>query len=252
MTKEKNNAPVTTNSNLPAEALKGDWGAIEDMETSDLLVPKIFHQQAMSKLVAAGTARPGDFCDSLSGEVLAKKDDKLEVIIFGSFKQMVITKFDPFKKGYALEKIVTIQPENAKEWAMKPLSEETDEGMFKYNMQYNYYCLIPGRMDQLPYVLSLGSTKTKAAKKLNTIFYNMNQKKKPSAAIVFEVRSVEESNDRGKWFGVDIAQGRASTEEELFRAHAWYLKSKSQKFVVVEEETAEAVESREEEEDTPY
>ena len=60
------------------------WGAADNIESSDLLVGKIFHQQALSKFVQDGKAQAGDWCDSLTGEVLAKKDVGLPVIIFNS------------------------------------------------------------------------------------------------------------------------------------------------------------------------
>lgn len=233
---EKAIAETNAMNHLPANVMNGNWGAIENLETTDLLVPKIYHQQAMSKFVAEGLARPGDFCESITGTVLAKKEEKLEVIVFGSFKTMVISKFDPAKNQFTLDEIVTIVPENAKEWANKPLTEELNGIKWKYNLQYNYYCLIPNKINEIPFVLSLGSTKTKAAKKLNTMLLKLSQNRKPGAAVVFELESTVEKNDRGSWFGLEITQGRNTTAEELLRAHAWYIKSKSEKFVVVEEE----------------
>lgn len=226
---------------VPAEAMSSNWGAIEEMETTDLLVPKIFHQQAMSKFVSEGKARPGDFCDSLTGEILAKKEDKLQVIVFGMFKTMIISKLEAATNKFKLDKIVTIVPENAREYASMPLQQEVNGEQFKYNLQYNFYCLIPSLIKELPFVLSLGSTKTRAAKKLSTMLYKLQQLKRPGASVVFELTSVPVMNDQGSWFGLEITQGRNATPEELIRAHAWYVKSKSQKFVVVEEEAAAEV-----------
>jgi len=229
-------AVTTTNNNLPAEVSAATWGAIEDIDGGDLLVPKIFHQQAMSKLVAEGSAKPGDFCDSLTGEILATKDKPLEVIIFGMYKSMIISKHDPFSNKFKLDKVVTITPENAMQFAGKPFVEETPEGQFKNNLQYNYYCLIPSKLGELPYVLSLGSTKTKSAKKINTILSKLANAGKPGAAIVFNLLSVSEKNDQGSWFGLQVDQGRASTPEEMQAAYNWYTKSKSQKFVAEEKD----------------
>lgn len=230
--------PVAGAIELPAEIAGEGWGAVEEMDATDLLVPKIFHQQAMSQLVADGKARPGDFCDSLTGELLASKDDGLEVIIFGSYKTMLVRKWDVKADRWEFEELITLVPENAREWANKALVEETEDGKFSYQMQYNYYCLVKDKLNDLPYVLTLGSTKTKAAKKLNTMLYRLRQIKKPSAAYAFILRSTPEKNDKGSWFGLDISQGDASTAIELMTAHGWYVKSQSTKFVVVEEETA--------------
>lgn len=225
-------------ANLPAEILDSEWGAVEGLETSDLLVPKIFHQQALSKFAQDGLARPGDFCDSVTGQVLAKKGEKLEIIIFGSFKTMVISKMDPKSLKFFYEETIAITPENAMEMGAKPHVEEIGSETFKNNLTYNLYCLIPSLAKELPYVLSLGSTKAKVARKINTILYKLKELKRPGASVVFELTSVEDSNDQGTWFNLEVSQGRDATAEELSRAHAWYLKSKTQKFKVVEENAA--------------
>ena len=232
--------PEVRAANLPAEVAEGSWGAVEELDATDLLVPKIFHQQAMSDFVADGKAIPGDFCDSLTGEKLAGKDEGLEVIIFGSYKTMLIRKWDDKANRWDFESIITLTPQNAREWANKPLVEETSEGKFSHQMQYNYYCLLKDKLNDLPYVLTLGSTKTAAAKKLNTMLYRLKQLNKPSAAFSFILRSTPEKNDKGSWFGLEINQGNASTAVEMITAHGWYVKSQSQKFVVVEEEAAAA------------
>lgn len=237
--------PATVTETAAPAVYSGNWGAIEGLETTDLLVPKIFHQQAMSKFVAEGKASPGDFCDSLTGEVITKKAEKLAVIIFGCFKEMVISKLDPSSNQFKLDRIVTVIPENAREWASRPLLEEIDGVKYKNNLRYNYYCLLPNKLDEIPYVLSLGSTKTRAAKKLNTMLLKLSQLRKPSAAKIFELSSVVEKNEKGSWFGVEITEARNATAEELMRAHAWYVKSKSEKFVVTEEEAGAEVHSDE-------
>lgn len=225
---------------LPADVLSGDWGAVEAMDTTDLLVPKIFHQQAMSKFVADGIASPGDFCDSLTGNILAKKNEALEVIVFGCYKTIVVSKFEDRENAWRLDRIVTITPENAKEWIGKPMLTEENGWKWKNTLQYNFYCLLPKLIGELPFVLSLGSTKSRAAKKLNTMLYKLQALKRPGASVVFELRSVPEKNDKGSWFGLDITQGRAATTDELAMAHVWYMKSKTQKFVASEESQAEA------------
>lgn len=249
-----NNAIVSAENQLPAEVMSGNWGAIESMETTDLLVPKIFHQQGLSKFVDEGLAQAGDFCDSLTGEKLATKDKPLEIVIFGSFKTLIVSKLSENLKGEVkTEYVETLQvtPENAKTIAELPFIEERQDGKYKNALFYNFYCLIPGHMDELPYVLSLGSTKTAAARKINTMIFKLSQLKKNGASIVFNLKSVQEENDKGKWYNLEVSQGRNTTPEELLKAYAWYMKSKTQKFKVVEEE-AESASSVESDEDTSF
>lgn len=231
MTKEM----TVKESALPAAISDSNWGAIEGLDANDLLIPKIFHQQSTSKFAKDGLAKVGDWCDNLTGDVLAKKDEDLEVIIFGVFKTMVISK-KPLGQGkFKLDKIVTITPENAMDWIDKPFIEEIHGDSIKYSLTYNFYCLLPSKVKELPYVLSLASTKVKTAKKINTFLLKLQQSKKPGASRVFNLKSIQQSNDQGDWFGIDVSPGRESTTEELMRAHAWYLKSKTQKFVTQEE-----------------
>ena len=227
-------APAVTTTTMPVQAAPAVWGATEEMDSTDLLIPKIYHQQAMSKLVADGQAKPGDFCDSLTGQVLAKKEDTLQVIIFGAFKTMVISKHDTMSNRWKLDEVVRIDRTNAANYANVPFEEETPDGRYKNSLFYNYYCLIPGKASELPYIMSLGSTKTKVARKLNTMLAKLQQTGKPSAAVVFEMRSVPEKNDRGQWFGLEVTQGRDATKEEIQAAHTWYLKSRMQNLVAAE------------------
>lgn len=226
--------PAVVAATLPAVATDAGWGAMEELDSRDLLIPKIYHMQGLSKLVSEGIARTGDFCDSLTNEVLCKKENPLEVIVFGLFKTMVISKEQPGGK-YKLAEIVRINKGNAHNYANLPFVEETREGRFKNNLYYNYYVLLPGKIADLPYILSLGSTKTKVAQKLGTMLTKLDQQGKPGASVVFELRSTMEKNDQGTWAGLEITQGRPSTKEELIVAHTWYMKSKTQNLVATEE-----------------
>jgi hypothetical protein len=241
-TEVQTETPIETRADAPAtvsygnelvtvDALSANWGAIESMETTDILVPKIFHMQAMSKLVADGQARPGDFCDSLTGELLCKKEDKLEIIVFKLYKSMVVEVLDVMSNKYKLKEIVTVTKENAHFWAEKPYTESTESGDYKYNLLYNFYCLLPSKLNGLPYILTLGGKKTKTARKLGTMILKLGQIKRNGASVVFELESFPDKNDRGSWFGVEVEQGRDSTAIELMAAHAWYLKSKSKNIV---------------------
>lgn len=236
---------IARTAELPAEQL-ANWGVVEDLETTDLLVPKIFHQQSTSKFFKEGNAKMGDFCDSLTGEVLASVKDKLEIIIFGSYKTMIVSKLSD-KNRWELVRIDTVTTDNAREMASVPMTEEKDDGKYRNSLTYNFYCLLPSRIGDLPYVLTLGSTKVKAAKKLNTMIYKLSLLKKPGAAVVFELNSIPEKNDQGEWMGLEVNQGRATKPDELLRAHAWYIKSKSQKIVAAEEDMASAGSSEENE-----
>lgn len=210
--------------------------AIEALDAGDLLIPKIYHQQSTSKFASETDARPGDFCDSFTGEILAKKDGKLEVIIFYVQKTMIISHKSLMDKAFKLQSIVPITNDNAIEMAGLPFEEKLDNGdMVKNSLNYNYYCLVPSKIQEFPYVLSLSGTKTKCAKKLNMMLRSLGHKKQFCGSIVFEFRSVPEKNDKGSWFGLDVTQGRPVSAEELKASLKWFGESQVQKFVAAED-----------------
>lgn len=219
-------APELSKPELPVKQAEADapatiesgWGAAEGNDQKDLLVSKIYQQQAISKMVDAGKAQVGDWCDSVAEEVICKKDSPLEIIVFHSYKNLLVSKFDHVSNRFKWVRTETLGAHNAD----REFEEETQEGRMRNQIQYNFFCLLPSRIDDLPMVLSMSSTKTKTAKKLNTFFQKLRQRNKPSAAYVFLLKSEKVQNDQGTWMGIDVLQGRATTKEELQAAYDWY------------------------------
>jgi hypothetical protein len=228
--------PAVAENGLPAMK-SGNWGVIEELETTDLMVPKIFHQQALSVFVQEGIAKVGDWCDSMTKEVICPKDEPLELIIFGLYKTMVISVDEMLRGKFKLDKIIPVTKENAIAMAQKPYTEEKNGNIYRNQLFYNYYCLSPKRLKALPYVISLGSTKQKEATKLNTMITTLNGTGRSVSSVIFNFKSVERTKDTNKWQGVEISVGRPATEEEEAQGYAWYAKSKMQTFAVSDEDT---------------
>ena len=222
---------VIPEAELPVVDSNATWGAAEEIESSDLLVGKIYHQQALSKFVQDGQAQPGDWCDSLTGEVLAKRDAPLDVIIFSSFKRLLISAKLPGSNKYEFQEAQEVTLQNCN----LPWEEETPNGSIKRQLQYSYFCLIPGKELDLPLVLSLSSTKIKVAKKLNTMIAKLARLNRPSASVIFQLKSVKETGDKGSWFGAEVTQGAPTTKDQLQAAHDWYKQIKASTVVVAEE-----------------
>lgn len=229
-------APAVAGNTLP-EMKSGNWGVIEELETTDLMVPKIFHQQALSVFVQEGHAKVGDWCDSMTKQVICSKDDPMELIIFGLYKTMVISVDEMLRGKFRLDKIIPVTKENALAMSKKPYTEERDGNNYRNQLFYNYYCLSPQKLRALPYVISLGSTKQKEATKLNTMITMLSGTGRSVSSVIFNFKSVERTKDTNKWQGVEISQGRNATEEEEAQGYAWYVKSKMQSFAVSDEDT---------------
>lgn len=208
----------------PNELTVGEaWGASEMIDAKDIQISRISQQQALSKLVEAGKANPGDWCDSLSGEVLAKKDETLKVIIFNANKKLLI------HKGFPGEKLEYVESQDVTEENVNlPWSQDLPNGeVLQRHMQYNYFCLLEGKVNDIPYILSFTSSKIKTAKKLNSMLIKLKSQNRPSPAVVFELKSTRETGDKGSWFGVDVQVGRDTTFEELSVAKERYMQSRS-------------------------
>lgn len=221
LTKPMHNHALTKNEPV--------WGAAEDLTSTDLVIAKIFHQQALSKFASDGAAAPGDWCDSLTGEILAKRDQELQLIIFSSFKKLLISKLEG--SAYKWSSTEDVTPANA----LLPWEEVLSNGdQIRRQLQYNYFGLLVNKLDEMPYVLSFQSSKIKAAKKLNTMFAKLSRLNLPSAAYIFNFKSVKETGEKGSWYGVEVSQGEKTNTAQQEVAFEWYQKLKTARVTVAE------------------
>lgn len=187
----------------------GDWGVGTEVDTADLLIPKILLIQKMSKMVDQG-ATAGEFRDSLDQTLLGKGE--VEVIIFSTFSTLQIHE----NKQWVSTEPYT--PANA----LLPWAEDIDGKKVERVRCYNFYCLTASGNSSLPYCFSLSKTSAKTAKRLLTVFAKMQAGGKVSASKVFKLKAIKSENDKGSWFAVDFEVGRDTTQAELERAHTWF------------------------------
>lgn len=206
--------------NLPAD-LRGSWGAAKNISTENIVIPKIFHQQQLSEIVKKEIGVvAGDFCNSIDNSILAKRDEGLSIIIFNVFMNVLVKKLNGLKWEWI--RTEPVNDHNTK----PPYTRDTPEGKISHSLQYNFMCLIPGRLKGLPFVLSMSSTKTAAARLLCTMIATLDLDNLPSAAFVFELKNVKEKKDNNEWYGLEVSKGRDTTEEELRKAFEWFNKTK--------------------------
>ena len=207
------------------------WGAVESLNSKDVIIPKIYLMQAISKLVKADVRKSGQWVDSIDESVLADKGEKLEVIIFDSKKRWVISTIDPKTGKLSFLRSEPLTEENAE----APYDDIDDEhGEIRRQLQYNYYCLLPSNLSK-PYVLSMSKTATNTAKKINSMFTNLAEVNRPSASIVIALDAVSETKDSNEWWGISASQAREATAAELEKAYSWYLRCKNDAKVRVDD-----------------
>jgi hypothetical protein len=208
---------VVANSNAVATVAEdfNSWGD-NQMTASDLVIPKILAMQGLSKFVMDGVAKFGDFCDSLSGEVLGGIGKPIEFVPFHMDKIWIISKKKGNKFEYNSVEPVTPETENLP-W------EDTDADGTPIKRDYVrvFYVNIPGR--PMPYMLSFKGTSAKTGKILATQMYSTNRMSKmPPAGVVMTLDGIKSQNDHGTFVVMNVKASRKAEPEELATAYEWY------------------------------
>lgn len=206
----------------------GSWGS-ENLDSKDMIVPKLLVMQGMSKLVTDGVAMVGQIRESIEGNLLGgivkpKEMQPIEVIFFGSFKTWVVYENENGMDQY--KGTVPFSVEN-QDWQ---LNEVVDGVAVRRDKTLNFYCLTVADIKAgmvFPYVVSFRRTSMPAGKKLATIAKKLSAFNKPMAYKVFNLGVEMKENDKGKFFVPTIEATRDSTEAELKEAYKWHLTMKS-------------------------
>ena len=181
-----------------------------DFSTKDIKLSQIYLTQQMSDASTDGTARPGDFVDSVTGENYGKE---VNLIVLKKYMEWVA--FKPknsedtliWGEGETMKRSV-----NGKTWMDG--SEIDPYIAWKYE-QYKYYVLVQGKVS-LPCVLSFKNTSKKAGKDLaNLLFRFTNVAKEPIYARSYKLSSDSVKGDKGTFFTMKatVNQGFISEEE---------------------------------------
>lgn len=189
------------------------------VDTGHLKVSKILMMQGLSDLVAEDRATPGELRGSLEANLMAKKGEHLELVLFGVKRSWLVSKHDGNR--YVFEERLPYNATNADlEWDV-----ETSEGKFKNQECLSYYALPVDEINSedgcIPYLLEMKSTSFKNAKKIETFRAKLAEFKKPLAFKTVKVWSKSEKNDHGTYYILDAELGRNTTEKELSTAIHW-------------------------------
>jgi hypothetical protein len=218
------------------EELRGPWGAASDVDTSDVLIPKLLLMQGLSKLVAEGDAAQGEIIRSTTGKALAKKGEAVDFIPLMTYKTWVLEEKVGSKYEYR-----RVEPMTA---ANKDLPLEFVDGanQWRRNRCLNFYVLLPQDISKeaaalkaaaagdlpdpedalLPCVLSFRRTSYNAGKILATHFKKAEHFKVTPAVTVFKLSSTVEKNELGTFHAFTVEPGRKATVEELTVAKRWF------------------------------
>jgi len=230
--RETAQAPALLNSML------GDDDALD---VRDLLVPRILLMQGLSKFVAEDKGKMGEFRDSLEAKLLGGKDKPLEFIPFSQNKTWVIFTNENGKLAYS--STVPFTPEN-QNWEREDTVKIDGKNVpIKRYACINYFVLLPSDIaagEPFPLVISFRSTSYTAGRKLETHRAKYKSIKKPICWKTFNLTTSLQENDKGRFFVLDVAPERLTTDEELAEVQKWYQVIKSAN-VRIDESDADVV-----------
>lgn len=204
------------------------------VDASDIIIPKVLLMQSISQLVDAEKAKAGDFVHSLDEVVVGSKENApVEFIVLGMFKTLQTYEDDKYIKTESLT------PENA-----NLAYEEVINGV-KVNRTktMNYYVIRPEDVENMavfPMVITFKRTSLKGGKKLATKLMMLEEFGAEVYMKTFKLVARQEEGDKGKYYVMDIVDGRKSNDVEVKQAIKWSerLKTTSVKVHEADEEQA--------------
>lgn len=209
---EQSTQVTTKKENLPQANVHKSSGT----DKSDLLIPRIMLQQPLSDFVAKGKCTPGDIVESINGEVLAKKNEGVEIIPITTFKTWIRYQMIDSKWQF-LEQIPFTLENSSLQY------EEKVDGVLRRNDAcLNFFVLLSNRLDELPFLLAFKRSSYYAGRKLSTHFQVASMKNTDPQKAVFKLTSQLTTVDKNSFWTYDVVRARAAKEEEFGAAVSWF------------------------------
>lgn len=234
MTMTNNNDLAPANNVLPAylQELSAQGIGVPEVDINRLKIPMIKMVQLMSKQFDQKRANAWNFYNSITNEEFGRE------INFVILKNNVTwLKFSKERKliGFSTNDITWQSGQDA---GIELTKEE------KYKCQhFNFYVLIvgkDGKVEPLPYCLSLSGMSAKAGDKLyNAISINAISKKLPTFSHVYTAKTIEKDSDQGKYSEViiDVLPGFAPAS--VVKTSVEMLKVIDKKDIVIDSDEGE-------------
>lgn len=246
---------------------EGPTGA-ESIDAADAAIPRIEIAQALHDEVKAGTLRPGDMFLNVTGEVLAKADEPLEVVVLSHFKEYVLWR--PRKDGggilaranavkdmgvtrYAWDKNnqsfeVRVDGKTPVTWKTKRFIDE--DGLDKWGTELpgvsdsapaasthlNYIVTLP-KHGNIIAALSLSRTKIKRARDWNTMLKMGNA---PMQARIFTITTEDDKSPSGDFKNIRVKPAGFVENQADFKRYVELAESFKGKVVNIDQSNGDA------------
>lgn len=191
------------------------------VEAQDLVIPKILAMQGMSEAVTEGTAKFGEFRDSLSNRLIGSIEKPFEFIPVHCEKLWLVFDAGSKKSEFLRAEKMTKENENHDFESVNPETKKKE----KWQRVYSFYVLLPEDIKNggaMPHILSFKGTSYQAGKILFTQCYVINiQAGKTPASVVMKLTGSKQTNDLGTYVVMNAKPSRAATKEEVQEAFKW-------------------------------
>jgi hypothetical protein len=190
-----NDVTVTSSTEVANVEDLSQWGLEEQViDSKDVILPRVWLMQALSKLVAEDeVASAGDIVNSVSEEIIAPSGEWLKVVPV-KFEKLwfVMSKTEDKPDLLAIEPVTPLNASRER--------EGTYEGQpCSFNYALRFYLLLEG--EDLPAVVTFKSTSLRAGKQLLTEAYVKNIKAgKNPASRYLALSSQKQKNDKGVYY----------------------------------------------------
>lgn len=192
-----------------------DEFGVEEQSSDDIVMPKLLVMQPGSNLVTEGTARFGEFRNSLNSDLLGSIEKPLEMMPIKIIKTWIVSKkLDGMWKFYSIDPFATASES-------RPYEHVVDGVPTKNEMCYNLYCLVGD--NPLPYVVSLKGMSRRAGQEAYTHLYTTNQRLRRVLPFTDKLilSGKKTQNDKGTFVTLSIKAGVEATFEEKKAAADW-------------------------------
>jgi hypothetical protein len=202
----------------------------QGFDVSDIILPRILLMQSQSDLVAEGKAAPGQFVNSLTGEVLGDAKNPLEIIPLHSPPKTWVTSEKGPRDGRPQFKKIQSEAQILAEYGKSnakdiPWEENLANGVTRYNKRtLNFYVLLKKEVESgeaFPYLVSFQSTAYEQGKKIATHFMRCAMTRSQPYSRTLKLSSLSNKTEKGNYFTPDIMPGHKSSVDELGAAEQW-------------------------------
>lgn len=197
----------------------GGWDT-ETVDTKDILIPKILLMHGSSDLVKKGVRNVGEIIKSTSEEVVAKRNETLDVLVFEKWKEWRIMKKPAGKERYEYVRTEAWAPENDElPWEYQENGED-----YRRDKTMNFYGLIAKEAEAgtgFPVKLSFVRTSFRSGLKIADAYSRALMNKQPPTSQIFKIGSEVREGVDDSYLAFTAVVGEKSSEAMQKAALGW-------------------------------